>query len=456
MSLRPYEQYKNSGVEWVPILPSHWRHTQLRRIARIFAGGTPDRTNLDYWTDGTVPWLNSGSVNDGSITQPSEWITEEASNGGRTRWVPERSVLIALAGQGKTKGMAARLEFASTCNQSMAAIVPGPDVDYRFVHFWLTANYQNIRNLAGGDLRDGLNLQHVSGISLPLPPSAEQQAIADFLDQETAEIDAFIVDQEELVALLNERRAATITRVVAKGLDPNVPVKDSGVEWIGEVPRHWAVSKVGRFFDVVLGKMLDNGKTAHPAASLLPYIRAANIQDDGLNVSDVNQMYFTPAEAVNLSLKRDDLLVVEGGSVGTCYVVESDMPGWSFQKTVNRVRSKGLASSLFLAYVIRAYRDAGVLSVICNKSTIMHLTAEKLLSLTVPMPSLGEQLRIADYLDSEGAEIDAAIADAKEAIALSRERRAAVISAAVTGKIDVRDRAMTEKTIIQGEPVGVA
>jgi type I restriction enzyme S subunit len=266
-----------------------------------------------------------------------------------------------------------------------------------------------------------------------------QRAIASYLDYETAEIDAFIADQKELIELLNERRAATITQAITKGLDATVQMKDSGVEWVGKVPQAWAVTRLTRYFDVVLGKMLDAGKEAHPDATLLPYIRAANIQDTGLDLSDVKSMPFTAGEAANLSIRSGDLLVVEGGSIGTSHLVDKTMEGWSFQKTVNRVRSRGEALTSVLQYVIRYYRDSNVLGTLCNGSTIAHITAEKLLNLVVPMPSPQDQQRIVDYLDYETSEIDAAIVDAKEAIELSKERRAALISAAVTGKIDVRN-----------------
>jgi type I restriction enzyme S subunit len=401
---------------------------------------TPDRANAEFWSDGSVPWLNSGSVNDGTITTPSELITPAAATGSSTRWAHAGSVLIALAGQGKTKGMAARLEMSSTFNQSMAAIVPRASLlDYRYLQYWLGTNYQPIRNMAGGDLRDGLNLKHIGAIQTLLPPLRDQHSIADFLDRETAEIDAFIADQEKLVGLLAERRAATIRHAVTKGLDPNVPMKDSGVEWLGKVPAAWEVTRLSRFFTVTLGKMLDAGKDVPPASSVLPYVRAANIQESGITLESVNEMPFTIAESLALDIRKNDLLVVEGGAIGVNVHIEADMAGWSFQKTVNRLRptNRG-SSSQFLGFALDALRWNGVIDMIANKSTIAHLTAEKLERLVLAFPPTGEQRTIVDFLVNENAELDAAIADAHEAISLSRERRSALISAAVTGKIDVR------------------
>lgn len=456
MSLRPYERYKNSGVEWVPVLPSHWRHTQLRRIARIFAGGTPDRTNLDYWTDGTVPWLNSGSVNDGAITQPSEWITEEASSGGRTRWVPARSVLVALAGQGKTKGMAARLEFASTCNQSMAAIVPSSDVDYRFVHLWLNANYQNIRNLAGGDLRDGLNLQHISSISLPLPPKIEQRSIADFLDRETAEIGAFIDDQEELIGLLNERRVATITQAVTKGLNLSAPMKDSGVEWLGEVPDHWVLTPLRHLVSEPLKYGANEAADSDDPAGVR-YLRITDFDLDGRLRDETFRSLPVNVATGYMVAPGDVLLARSGATVGKAFIVPEASPPSCFAGYLIKVSTarKKLHPQFFFAYT-QSSSFSSWKSQTQVMATIQNIGADRYATLPVPCPPLGEQRDITDYLDRETAEIDAAVADAREAIALSKERRAAVISAAVSGRIDVRGHTTTKQSTVQGEPVGAA
>jgi type I restriction enzyme S subunit len=122
--MREYKNYVESGVEWLGVFPNHWKSTKLKWIAHIYAGGTPS-TNIDeYWENGSIPWLNSGTVNQKRITMASEYITEDAVLNSSTKWVPKGSLLMALAGQGKTKGMVAILEFDATCNQSMAAIVP--------------------------------------------------------------------------------------------------------------------------------------------------------------------------------------------------------------------------------------------------------------------------------------------------------------------------------------------
>lgn len=193
-----------------------------------------------------------------------------------------------------------------------------------------------------------------------------------------------------------------------------------------------ALVPIGTAYSVTLGKMLDAGKTVDDSYTVLPYIRAANIQDDGLRLADVNEMPFSEDEAARLDLRRGDLLVVEGGAVGTNTVVDHDMPGWSFQKTVNRVRPISDWSTRYLGYVLRAYRDAGVIDLVCNGSTIPHLTAEKLRALRIPSARPSEQRAIADYLGRETARIDTLIAEQQRLIELLDERRDAVIAEGTT------------------------
>ena len=244
MSLPRYPEYKDSGVAWLGEVPSHWKSARLRWLATKYAGGTPDKQNQSFWTDGEIPWINSGSVNDSIITEPSAYITQEAFEKSSAKWIPSGALVMALAGQGKTKGMVAQLGLKTTCNQSMAAILPNKNIQARFLYWWLSSNYENIRNLAGGDLRDGLNLELLGNIQCPLLPVDEQTAIATFLDRETGKIDALILEQETLIALLKEKRQALISHAVTKGLNSNAPMKNSGIEWLGEVPAHWEVKRL--------------------------------------------------------------------------------------------------------------------------------------------------------------------------------------------------------------------
>lgn len=436
-TLKAYSEYEHSGIDWVDKLPKHWVSGPLRQLARIYAGGTPDRSNVEFWQHGSVPWINSGAVNDWVITEPSALITEEAVRSSSTRWVPAKSVVVALAGQGKTKGLTARLEISTTCNQSMAAVVPNRLADYRFLQFWISANYQSVRNLAGGDLRDGLNLQHIGSIGVPIPPVDEQRAIASFLDHETAEIDAFIADQQELIGLLNERRAATITRAVTKGLDPNIPMKDSGVEWLGTVPVSWSVKP---FLRLMKDRVDYRGATPTKTDHGVPLITAKNVRPGFIDY-DISREFVEEEQYMNVMRRglpaKGDILLTMEAPLGHVALIDDGRV--ALAQRIIKFRPADELLSRFALYAMNDRYFQAQMESNGTGSTALGLKASKLHKLRLVLPSMAEQRTIIGRLDHETTEIDAAIADAKEAIDLSKERRAALISAAVTGKIDARD-----------------
>ncbi len=185
---------------------------------------------------------------------------------------------MALAGQGKTKGMVAQLGISSTCNQSMAAIVPAEHVSARFLYWWLTSNYQSIRNSCrrGSERRAGI--LRFSGLSsTPLFQIAEQSSIAAFLDQETRKIDALVEEQRRLIDLLKEKQQAVISHAVTRGLNPDSPMKPSGYPLIGTIPKNWHAGKLRRFATrVVVG--IAEATTQAYADDGVPILRATNIR----------------------------------------------------------------------------------------------------------------------------------------------------------------------------------
>ena len=212
--INPNAKFKESGIEWLGDIPENWEVVSLKWVSNIYSGGTPSKNKPEYWTNGTIPWLNSGTVNQWDITEASEYITEEALNKSSAKWIPEKAILMALAGQGKTKGMVAQVQFKCTCNQSMGIIIPNEKIDNRFLLYWLKRNYQNIRNLGGGDKRDGINLEMIGGIPLPFFEVSEQTKIVQHIEKESDRIDIKINKAEKYINLLTEYRTSLISEVV--------------------------------------------------------------------------------------------------------------------------------------------------------------------------------------------------------------------------------------------------
>ncbi len=441
-----YEKYSPSGIEWLPLIPSDWETVRLRWLATIYSGGTPDKKNESYWTGGTVPWLNSGAVNQQLVTEPSTYITEEALENSSAKWVPEDALVIALAGQGKTKGMVAQLAFNATCNQSMAAIIPDSKLKARFLYWWLTSNYQNIRNLAGGDLRDGLNLQLLGKIGCPIPSRQEQKAISSFLDVETSKIDGLVSEQRRLIELLKEKRQAVISHAVTKGLNPNAPMKPSGIQWLGEVPKHWEVKRLRHVGQVQNG--LNIGGEAFGSGD--PFVSYGDVYKN-VNVPEVPSglVQSSPEDKAKCSLEAGDVLftrtsetVEDIGVASTCLC---SIPRSTFAGFLIRLRpDDGILSPQYSTYLFRNQGVQEHFSGTMNMVTRASLSQDVLKMLPICIPPLREQQEIAEFITEKVDLFHSLIGEVERGIELLQERRTALISAAVTGKIDVREFAYQE------------
>ena len=441
MSLPIYPEYKDSGIEWSDQLPAHWGVACLKWICQRYSGGTPDKSNIQFWEDGTIPWLNSGAVNDGRIYEPSALITQEAFENSSAKWIPSGALVMALAGQGKTKGMVAQLMFESTCNQSMAAIVPGNQVVARFLYWWLVSNYQNIRNMAGGDLRDGLNLDLVGEIPCPLPLSGEQVAIAKFLDRETAKIDALIAEQEALLALLAEKRQATISHVVTRGLDPTVPMKNSGIAWLGEVPAHWEVRSIKSLAIEAGGIFIDGD-----------WIESRNLSDEGvryITTGNVGLGFYKEQGSGFISEETFSELDCTEVLPGDVLISRLNLPigraclapdlGRRVVTSVDNVifRPSAEIDRSYLVYRLSAPDYLHEAANLASGATMQRISRTELGTIRIALPTLQEQQQIAASLRIKLERLDLLVIDAQKSIELLRERRTALIAAAVTGKIDV-------------------
>ena len=436
---KPYPAYKDSGVEWLGEVPEHWENARLRWLSTRYAGGTPDRLNLDYWTEGNIPWINSGAVNQLLISEPSAYITEAAYKNSSAKWIPAEALVMALAGQGRTKGMVAQLAIPTTCNQSMAAIIPNQELVARFLFWWLTSNYQNIRNMAGGDLRDGLNLELLGDVACPVAPFSEQQTITAFLDRETAKIDTLISKQEKLIELLKEKRQAVISHAVTKGLNPKAKMKDSGVEWIGEVPEEWSIPTLKH----LVATPITDGPHETPVKQDvgIKFISAESLSSGRINFSKA-WGFISKEDNERFSRKykpqRNDIYMIKSGATtGVVAIVEDDME-FNIWSPLAAIRPSSNTFPRFLLYALRSSEFQAGVALNWSYGTQQNIGMSVLEALPVPIPSLEKQRSISDYLDRETAKIDTLISKSEKAIELQKEHRTTLISAAVTGKIDVR------------------
>jgi type I restriction enzyme S subunit len=433
-----YPTYRPARHFWLDQIPTHWDSVSLRLIAKRSSGGTPDKANSLFWTDGTIPWLNSGEVNQGVITEPTTYITEDALSQSSAKWVPPNAIIVALAGQGKTKGMAAITTFKTTCNQSMAAVVF--EIDHpKFMYWWLVSQYKNIRGMASDDARDGLNLEMIATIPCPRPSVLEQQKIAAFLDSKTGQIDALIAKKKELLGKLKEKRLAVITQAVTKGLDPAVLMRDSGIPWLGDVPKHWEVLPIKHLLTAILDTehktcpYYDDGEFL---VARTPNIRDGKLTLDGAKYTDAAGYQEWTARGIP---KPGDILFTREAPAGEACIVPDEPQLCIGQRVVLFRTDPQILESRYAIYSIYGGAARNFIEMHSLGSTVTHFNMSEIAMIPMLAPPIDEQTSIAEYLDKQTSKIDQMMSKVESAIARLTEYRTALITAATTGKIDVRN-----------------
>lgn len=414
-------------------LPDGWHSVPIRRIGRVLNGGTPTADPSNW--GGEIPFVTPPDLNgvDGAVLK-STGRTLSKSGAEGAGLSPAGSVLVSTRAP---IGHVGRVAEKSAFNQGCRAVAPQEGADPRYVAAVLVAARAELMARGQGTTFFELSSSAFASISTPLPPLDEQSAIADYLDQETAQIDALVAKQEEFIGLLRERRSGLIAAgVTGRKFGEEV---DNDASWLGTPPAGWLLGQIKHFGAVTLGKMLQSNGDGDDIFA--PYMRAANVQPDGvLALEDVKSMWFNRREFRSLDLRSGDVVVVEGGIGGygrAAFIAES-LEGWGFQNSINRIRPFNDNDGRYLAYFLIMARQRGFITAYCNIVSMPHLTSEKLAVMPMFLPPPDEQREIANRIDDQTSRIDTLITKAEEHIALAKERRAALITAAVTGQFDVR------------------
>lgn len=429
-----YPAYKPSGVEWLGDVPEHW--TLQRADFRL------DRSGFQVSQD----WLRDCEVFHYSIPviqETGDGQMELGNDIGSAKiLILEPVVIVSKLNPRKNTVLAINpRDVPTVCSTEFILIAPR-DMSSRYVEYMyqsdpvrqqLDAKVQSVTRS-----HQRVTPDVIRKVQWAWPTQEEQQAIARFLDEQTQKIDDLIEAKRSLLDLLKEKRQAIITRAVTRGLDPAAKLKPSGVEWLGDVPEHWDVPPLYARYDAVLGKMLDEKRMV--GESLVPYLRNVDVQWDHINTTDLPEMDIAPLDYERFTVREGDLLVCEGGEVGRCAIWKSQLPVCGFQKAIHRLRPRSSRDiPRFLFYVFRCAASYGAFIAGGNPNTIPHLTGEKLRRHRFPIPPLEAQQEIVRFLDQEMEKMDDLELVVRQAIETLELLRAGIISAAVTGKIDVRE-----------------
>lgn len=441
MSFRSFRSHCDSRVEWIGDVPPHWT---IRRLGSLFQE-TIDEAEED------LPVL-SVSIHDGVSDREmadhelDRKITRSEDKSKYQKVVPGDLVYNMMRAWQGGFGTVTVLGLVSP-----AYVVARPiaQLETRFIELALRTPHavEEMRRYSKGvtDFRLRLYWDEFKQICVPLPPAREIQEILAFLDHETAKIDALVAEQERLIVLLKEKRQAVISDAVTKGLDPNAPMKDSGVEWLGQVPAHWEVVPLSRVTISRCDGPFGSGlKTEHYTDDGVRVVRLQNIKVGEFDAADgayIDPVYYA-AQLIGHDVKEDDILIAglgdERNIVGRACVAPPGIEPAMVKADCFRFRldtRRALPAFIALQLSAGAPYDAGMLS---TGSTRSRIPLSTMAARKTIVPPIKEQKQIVAMVDVTTARLCDLLGQAETAVALLRERRAALISAAVTGKIDVR------------------
>lgn len=416
MSFPKYPEVKDSGVKWLGKVPAHWEVVKLKRMCHMQSGDFISPSAIEE--EGEYP-VYGGNGHRG--------FASSYTHNGLYPIVGRQGALCGNVNYAQGKFWA-----------SEHAVVASPDGGVSPVWLGELLRAMDLNQYSITAAQPGLAVEKIKNLFTPKPPLSEQSQIASFLDHETARIDALVEEQQRLIELLKEKRQAVISHAVTKGLDPNVPMKDSGVEWLGEVPAHWEVRKLSSITNKITngyvgptrGIFVDDG---------IPYLQSLHIKN--------NEIKFTPEYYVSKEwsdshaksiLMPGDVLVVQTGDIGQVAVVPEGFPEANCHALIIVSAIKELMTGDWLAWVLDS--DYGYNSLLSIKTGALHphLNCGYVKDIYVPVPPIEEQSLTVKYVVEKERKFLNLISEAEKMIGYLKERRSALISAAVTGKIDVR------------------
>jgi type I restriction enzyme S subunit len=453
VSLPRYPEYKDSGVEWLGQVPAHWTVMPLGRISTSRCDG-PFGSGLksDHYTDAGIRVIRLQNIKsegfDGTDAAYIDAGYYHRELGGHD--VVAGDVLIAGLGDDRnTVGRActapADIEPAMVKADCFRYRIDTSIAAPEFVASALCAGADASAGLlSSGSTRSRISLSSMSSRRLAIPPTSEQHSIAVFLNEETAKIDALMAEQQRLIDLLKEKRQAVISHAVTTGLNHKVEMRPSGSTWIDEVPSHWEVGPLKRYWSVTDCKHL----TADFVADGIPLASIREVQGRWVALEDARcttEHFYELLIDGGRKPSPGDLIFSRNATVGEVAQVRDDHPRFAMGQDVVLLRKLNPKfSSDYFQHVIRSPLIIEQLANMMIGSTFKRINVEEIRSFIVPSPPPSEQVAIAEYLERELRQFDALTAAAQSAIDLLRERRAALISAAVTGQFDVRHLAPSE------------
>lgn len=414
-----YPTYKKSGVQWLGDIPSHWDIKPLKYILQFHTGGTPPSKQADFY-EGDLDWVTIADLN-GKYTNKTRLISQAGVLASRIPLTPKGSLLYSFK---LSIGQVAFAHKDLYTSEAIASFLPSKNGNLSYYYYMLPLFLEKnaSKNIYGADL---LNQDLIKNAKILSIPEREQTAIAEYLDRETAKIDALLQKQAELLAKLSEQRTALITHAVTKGLNPNVAMKNSGVQWLGDIPSHWDIKKL-KFSIANISEKID------AKSSELRYFGLENIQSyTGILLGDIELV----SEGVAHIFQENDVLFGKLRPYLSKIHLSTQKALVSTEALVWRSGKEVFPKFLFYYSLSPNFIDA--VNGTTFGSKMPRASWEDIANFKIPLPNIAEQTAIANYLDTETTKIDALCDKIRELSERLTEYRTTLISDAVTGKIKV-------------------
>ncbi len=443
--MKAYSNYKDSGVSGIEQIPKHWILEKIKFVAtcndEVLSDSTADDEIINYVEIGDVDYVNG-------ITNTTEYEFKEAPS--RARRITRPNDIIISTVRTYLKAIAKIAEPDLIVSTGFAVIRPRK-IDKIFMSYALLAPtfIEEVMSRSFGVSYPAIKASSLMNIKICIPPLSEQQAIASYLDAKTKPIDDIIAKREKQIELLEEMKSAIISRAVTKGLNPDAKMKDSGIEWIKTEPQSWETRRIKNVI-TLLTDYDANGSFADIAKNVKvnvgePYawmVRATDLANKRYGIVDDNN--YCNKETYDFlsksSLEAGDILIAKRGDIGKSYEVpKCDCPMTLAPNTYLLKTNKKVIRNRFFHYFFMSDYGKKQLSINNKSTTIGAIYKDDVKNLKILLPPMDEQQAIASYLDTETSKIDYRIAKRRKQIELLQEYKQALITAAVTGKIDVRD-----------------
>jgi len=428
--MKAYLAYKESGVEWIGNLPSHWGAVRIKHTDEVIMGQSPSSNDYNQEQIG-LPFLQGNADFTNLYPIPRIWCdtankTSQKDDILLSVRAPVGAINIADQDYGIGRGLCA---------------IRAKDSVSKLIFYCLSAAHEELNSIGTGSTYTAISADDVKNTYLPHPPLPEQQAIADFLDRKTAQIDTLIKKKQRQIKLLQEQRTALINQAVTKGLDPTVPMKDAGIEWLGEIPIGWEVITLKYLVAVKITdgphetpEFVDNG---------IPFVSAEAVQNGKVNFNS-RRGNITREQHEEYSKKclaqRDDIFLVKSGATtGKLAYVDTDLEFgiWSPLALIRAKRDLMLSKLLFLSLGSSYFQSQ--IQTSWSYGTQPNIGMKVIENLKVVIPPVEEQRSLLNKLETALEKFNPLIEKAQKQIELLQEYRTALISAAVTGKIYVRE-----------------